>query len=117
MISLPGIGTVGLEAKAKTRELDLGVRKICEYSPNMHAYFGVGVGLFWAELEGRTTGTRVSDDDTGIGLWIGAGMYRTLHDHLNLGFDFRWSKAEVNLHGADLEAGGYHAGVLLGYHW
>jgi len=46
VISLPGIGTVGLEAKAKTRELDLGVRKIWEYSPNMHAYFS-GAQVFF----------------------------------------------------------------------
>ena len=116
-ISLPGIGTVGLEAEAKTRELDLGVRKIWDYSPNMHPYFGGGIGLVWAELEGRTTGNRVSDDDTGIGLWIGAGIYWTLYNHFNLGADFRWSKAEVTLHGVDQDAGGYHAGVSLGYHW
>ena len=44
-ITLPGIGTVGLEAEAKTRELDLSVRKIWDYSPNMHPYFSGGIGL------------------------------------------------------------------------
>lgn len=116
-ISLPGIGTVSLEAEAKTRELDLGVRKAWESAGSIRPYFGGGIGVFWAELEGRTTGSRVSDDDTEIGLWLGAGVTWTIHEHFNFGVDFRWSRSEVTLHGVDIEAGGYHTGLLLGYRW
>ncbi len=116
-ISLAGIGTVSLEAEAKTRELDLGVRKAWDDTRSVHPYFGGGIGVFWAELEGRTTGSRTSDDDTGIGLWIGAGVIWVFYEHANVGVDFRWSRSEVTLYGVDVEAGGYHTGLLLGYRW
>ena len=65
----------------------------------------------------RWLGLRASADDDAIGFWIGGGIYWTLGEHFNIGFDLRWSKAEVTINGVDGEAGGGHAGLLLGYHW
>jgi hypothetical protein len=69
-----------------------------------------------AEIEAEAYGLSVSVDDA-VGFWIGGGVYWTLGEHFNIGFDVRWSKAEVTIDGLDFEAGGTHAGLLLGYHW
>ena len=57
----------------------------------------------------------VSDDNNGIGIWLNGGVYWTLSQHFNLGLDLRYSQADVTLF--DVDAGGTHAGVILGYHW
>jgi hypothetical protein len=69
-----------------------------------------------AEIEAEAYGLSVSVDDA-MGFWVEGGIYWTLAEHFNIGFDVRWSKAEVTFYGVDGEAGGTHAGLLLGYHW
>jgi hypothetical protein len=41
----------------------------------------------------------------------------TLGQSFNLGFDLRYSSADITLGGFEVEAGGTYAGLLLGYHW
>lgn len=38
-------------------------------------------------------------------------------DQISLGFDLRYSWAEVTLFDVDGKAGGTLVGILLGYHW
>ena len=54
---------------------------------------------------------------TAIGAWIGGGMYYAATESLNIGFDLRYSKAEVTLFDEDRDAGGFRTGVTVGYHW
>lgn len=112
----PGIGTI-TNVQGETTELSIGVRKIWDHSPVVRPFIGGGIGLISAELEAWPFANTVSDDDDAIGIWIGGGVYWTLAGHFNLGFNLRWSKAEVTLFGVDSEAGGIHAGLFLGFHW
>jgi hypothetical protein len=48
---------------------------------------------------------------------LDTGIYWTLAEHLNIGFELRWSKADVSAYGIDVDAGGTHAGLFVGYHW
>ncbi|MCK4786753.1 MAG: hypothetical protein KAV87_23545 [Desulfobacteraceae bacterium] len=112
----PGIGTI-TNVQGETTELSIGVRKIWDHSPVVRPFIGGGIALISAELEAWPFANTVSDHDDAIGIWIGGGVYWTLAGHFNLGFNLRWSKAEVTLFGVDSEAGGIHAGFFLGFHW
>jgi hypothetical protein len=107
----------GINVKGTTSELRFGVRKIWEPNEIMRPFLGGGVALLSAEYEGSSSGVRVSDDDTGIGLWLNGGIYWTLSHSFNLGFELGYSTGEVTLYGVDGNAGGGHAALLLGYHW
>lgn len=113
----PILGNVLFDFEGETSELCLGVRKIWDHSPKVRPFIGGGIAFINAEIGGRALGISVSDDDNVIGVWIGGGVYWTLAEHFNIGFNLRWSKAEVTLFGVGGEAGGNHVGLLLGYHW
>lgn len=119
-----------LDTDVDTTELALGVRKL--WGEKLRPY--VGGGLVWIELSadqtaqvstgpGETTPVTVVDDSgDGLGLWLNAGVVYLLGSHFNVGLDLRYSQASVDLQpvGAqtlNLDAGGVHAGLLLGYHW
>jgi len=114
---VPGYGLVNFDADGSTSELCIGVRKIWDNFKHVRPFFGGGIAFIWAELEVEVLGVSVSDDDMGTGLWLGGGVYWTLPEHFNIGLQLRWSWAEVTLLDIDGEAGGGHAGLLLGYHW
>lgn len=112
------VPTVDIEGT--TSELDVGVRKIWEVSgSSMRPYIGGGLAFVNAELQAKnnSTGFTVTEDDNGTGVWLNGGVYWTLGQHFNLGLDVRYSKAETKLYDFDVEAGGTHFGLLLGYHW
>jgi len=106
----------GIDFEGRTSELCVGVRKIWEVN-RTRPYIGGGIALVTAEFEGDVSGVNISDDDNGIGAWIGGGVFWRLGSRFNLGIAARYSKAEVTLFGADGEAGGTHAGILLGWGW
>ena len=107
----------GVFVEGQTSEINLGVRKIWGVAgSSIRPYIGGGLALINAEI--KATGfTSVSDDDSGTGVWFGGGIYWTLGQSFNIGLDLRYSQADVTLFGTDGEAGGTHAGLMLGYHW
>ena len=113
----PIFGIVPFELEGETSELSFGIKKIWDHSPLVRPFIGSGIALISAEAKETMLGVSVSDDDDAVGIWIGGGVYWTLAEHFNIGFDLRWSKAEVTLFDVDAEAGGTHVGLLVGYHW
>lgn len=103
--------------EGNTTEINLGLRKIWDHFPIIRPYIGGGLAIINAEAKGSVLGIRVSDDDTSSGIWLNGGIYWTLANVFNVGLDFRYSKAEVTVFDVDVEAGGGHAGLILGYHW
>lgn len=116
-VAVLGTGTFSTNLESQTTEVNLGVRKIWEDLAYVRPFIGGGIAIINAELETSALGVSVSDDDTGVGVWIDAGIYFTLAQYFNIGLDVRWSKAEVNLFGVGGEAGGWHIGALVGHHW
>lgn len=112
-----GLGTVSFDMEAETTELSFGVRKIFDDSPSVRPYIGAGIALISAEVKGSALGVSVSDDDSATGFWFGGGVYFTISEQFNIGFNLRLSQAEVTLYDVEGEAGGTHYGLLLGYHW
>lgn len=106
----------GYDVDGKTTEFCVGVRKIfiLDQSAIFKPYVGGGLAFIGAELEDEFGH---SEDDNGAGIWLNAGGYFTLSQHFNIGLDLRYSKAEVTLSGEEVEAGGTHIGLILGYHW
>ncbi len=105
------------EQRAHTSELDLGVRKIWRPDARIRPFVGGGLGLLSATIERTGPFGRISDDDSGAGLWLDGGVFWTLSQAFNLGFDARLSGANVHLFGVDRNAGGLSLGVMAGYHW
>lgn len=107
-----------------TSEIDIGARKVFDiYGTTLHPYAGGGLALVSARIEDAyynwdpVCGYLCADEDTGLGIWLNGGIYMTLGQSFNLGLDLRYSQADVTLGGATVDAGGTHAGILLGYHW
>ncbi|MDH3403173.1 MAG: outer membrane beta-barrel protein [Acidobacteriota bacterium] len=103
--------------EGETQEFDVGIRKIWDRSAKARPYIGGGLALISAEISAEVLGVRVSAKDDAQGAWIGGGVYWTLGKAFNLGFDVRYSQADVKFLGVDGDAGGTHAGLLLGFHW
>lgn len=99
----------------QTTEINIGVRKA--WGDVLRPYIGGGLALISAKSDVDEWYYSYSEDDNGIGFWINGGLFLTLADFFNLGLDLRYSQAEVTLFGYDVEAGGTHAGIVLGFHW
>jgi hypothetical protein len=98
--------------EGETTEIGLGMRKVWHGLLGWHPYVGGGLALIRDRLEIGSD----SDEDTGLGLWVGGGLFLTIARHLNLGFDLRWSTAETTLFGERVDAGGTLGSLLVGYH-
>jgi hypothetical protein len=106
------LGGQGL--KSETSELNVGLRKIWDNFPHTRPFIGGGIALIKCEFRGLG----VSDDHSAVGAWIGAGIYWTLAEKLNIGFEGKISFAETTLFDAvNVDAGGAHLGCLVGLHW
>ena len=103
--------------KGKTSEFDLGVRKIWRPDARFRPFAGGGFALASGEIDKTGPAGTISDKDSGVGIWLNGGVFWTLSEAFNLGFDVRISGAQVRLFGSDVSAGGFHLGLLAGYHW
>ena len=112
----PFFGQVDVEGK--TTEFNIGIRKIWDEFSSVRPFIGGGLSFIRAEFEGTIPGLgSASDSDTGVGIWLGGGVYFTLGEHFNLGVELKYSDADVTLFDVDAAAGGTHYGLLAGYHW
>jgi opacity protein-like surface antigen len=108
---------------ASTFELDLGARKTWEFAnSNIRPYIGGGLagisGHVSVDVDTPFGSASDSQSDTGLGYWVGGGIYWKLGQKLNLGFNARYSSADVEFDRFDtgkVDAGGTHVGLLLGW--
>lgn len=112
-----GIGPFYTEVESRIIEFDVGVRKIWECPKNIRPFVGIGLANIVGEVEAKTFGSSVSDEDIGYGMWADIGAYVTLAERFNVGFEARWSNVQINLYGAEARVGGWHVGALTGIHW
>jgi len=115
-----------------TTEVSVGIRKIWEKG---RARPFIGGGLAWIDAETEAEappppgtpglnffpqvdpGSSATESDSGTGLWGGAGVFWRLGSYFNLGISARFSGAKVTIRGDEEQAGGLHAGILLGFGW
>jgi opacity protein-like surface antigen len=65
----------------------------------------------------------VDDKDSGVGFWACGGVIYRPGDSLNFGLDIRYTDTDVSLNtigvapDLKLDTGGFHYGLMIGYHW
>lgn len=129
--------TYELDTDVETLEVQVGVRKFWEGRPFVPY---VGGGVSWASLDADqvATGTNtpgptfeftvVDDSDSDIGFWLNGGIDWRIGNHFSVGLDLRWSDASAELEARplapgepppriDLDSGGTHVSLALGYRW
>jgi len=106
----------GIDVRGGTVEVDFGVRKIFGKN-DVHPFVGGGIASIFGVAEGELFGFSVDDDDSAAGFWVDGGVFWRLGKRFNIGLDVRYSKAEIKLFNVDVNAGGTHAGLLLGWGW
>ena len=114
------------DVKGETSELNLGVRKILDLPSPIRPFIGGGISFVSAKQKIDVSGTSsvigsfsISDSDTdnAVGFWVDGGVYATLAEHFNIGAEVAYSAATVTLFDESTKAGGFHYGLLAGYHW
>ena len=106
----------GITTETTVGELNLGLRwqrltSQLGFSP----YFGAGISLMSAELQEVRSGRKHTEEDTGLGYWVGAGMDYHFTPQWSVGLDAHLSSADVTLSGQEMDAGGFNWGATLGY--
>lgn len=106
------------DVEARTAELDVGVRKIWEIPGKpVRPFLGGGLALARGEIEASAFGLTADEDDTGVGFWLGGGVFWRIGDSFNIGLNLRYSAAEVEIEDEDIDVGGLSTGLLLGFGW
>ena len=112
LASSAGADIIGVEVNDQSSELAFGVRKIWE-AGSARPYIGGGIAKLAVQREAGSTKV----DDSTVGGWIGGGIFWRLGARFNIGLAARVSRGQVTLNGTDTEAGGSHAGLILGWGW
>ena len=101
-------------------EYAIGVRKIWRNWVTC-PHLGGGADIVTARHNTITAAGSDKREDRGYGAWIEAGLSWRIAGHFNLGIDARYTRVDVDLGtqyvSDDAPAGGFHAGLLLGYGW
>jgi len=120
----PFLGTFSGSEKVKGEisELHLGLRGIVDLPSPIRPFIGGGACLFTAKQSVDLSVSGLgsfsdSDTDNTVGVWFEAGIYATLAEHYNIGVDFAYSEGTVTLFDESTKVGGFHYGLLAGYHW
>lgn len=110
-------GSGNIKVESRTSELNLGIRKIWDGAPHVRPFLGGGFSFARASLRFSPSGTPIEVSGDGTGVWLGGGVFWTLGESFNIGFELKSSSAKVSIAGVEVAAGGRHFGLLLGYHW
>jgi hypothetical protein len=105
-----------VDSTGGTAELQLGVKKIWDFPAKFHLAVSGGLAIVSAAVEVDTGVAKTDDDDSAVGGWLAVDPYWTFGS-FNLGPHIALSSAEVTIFGEDIQAGGLHLGVVMGYHW
>jgi hypothetical protein len=100
--------------RGTTTEALLGLRKTWTINgTKLHPYVASGLTYVTGEL--KVAGD--TQKDSTLGYWYGTGIYWTAFQHFDIGVEARYSEAEIKLFDRDVDAGGTHLGLVLGYTW
>lgn len=99
-------------------EIHGGVRKIFDFRLySVRPFFGGGFGYVhttW-DLESED-GWATSNKEGKLGIWLNGGVYWELDSHFNIGVDWMYTWARYFLY-QDMNHGGQHYQMLIGYHY
>lgn len=103
----------GGKAEGTTIEFDFGVRKIWQRG-QARPYIGGGLAYISGEID--SAGGKILDESE-LGGWVGGGVYWRVGRRFNIGAALRFSSADTDIPGGDLNLGGTTFGLTLGWGW
>jgi hypothetical protein len=104
-----------------TYEVNFGVRKIFDFKLySVRPFFGGGFSRIttqWDLTYDDGSGEEVETYREGkLGIWINGGVYWELDRHFNIGLEYLFSNARIDLFGKR-NHGGHHLDMIVGYHF
>lgn len=117
----------GVDKQGATAELGFGIQKT--WRPGRtRPFLNGGLALVLADIEFSGSGVSASESDASAGAFVGGGVFWRLGSRFNIGVSARYSTAEatfefldlgggITLEDLEVEAGGIHTGLILGWGW
>ncbi len=115
LANITGFGST-LRVRGTTTEVGLGLRRYLTES-RIQPFIEAGLISVKAEMSAEIAGYSAARDDSGIGLWVGAGVSARLADTWSIGLLGRISSADVTLAGVSGNAGGQHISAFITQHF
>lgn len=99
-------------------EMNVGVRKIFDFRLySVRPFFGGGFGRITIQWDLVSEEADDSFQDGKLGIWMNGGCYWELDRHFNLGLEYLYSTAKLDLFGETLDLGGHHLAMIVGFHF
>jgi hypothetical protein len=100
-----------------TYEVNVGVRKIVDFKLySVRPFFGGGFGRVTTEWDLKSDKIDRALREGKIGVWFNGGCYWELDKHFNIGVDYLYSWARIDMYG-QRNHGGHHFDMIAGYHF
>jgi hypothetical protein len=100
-----------------TYEVNVGVRKIFDFRLySVRPFFGGGFSRITTQWDLEFSDGTESYRDGKLGLWINGGVYWELDRHFNIGIEYLFSNATIDLFGKR-NHGGHHLDMIVGFHF
>jgi hypothetical protein len=115
---VPGNETAVAAQTIVMQEMGFGVRKIFDFRLyTVRPFFGGGFGYSSADwrVDNDELGYHFSDQQGKVGIWLNGGVYWELNRHFNIGLDWMYTWAKIHMF-RDLNPGGQHLDMILGFH-
>jgi hypothetical protein len=116
----------GVDLQGTTAELGFGIQKTWELG-RTRPFLNGGLSLVLADVDFSGSGISASESDASGGGFVGGGVFWRVGSRFNIGVSAHYSKATatfefldlggLNLEDLDVEAGGLHTGLVLGWGW
>lgn len=100
-----------------TYEVNVGVRKIFDFRLySVRPFFGGGFSRITTQWDLEFGDGTDSYRDGKLGLWFNGGVYWELDRHFNIGLEYLFSNATIDLFGKR-NHGGHHLDMIAGFHF
>ncbi|HKP96765.1 MAG TPA: hypothetical protein VJ385_13490 [Fibrobacteria bacterium] len=100
-----------------TYEVNAGVRKIFDFRLySVRPFFGGGFGRITTEWDLVSEESNDPYRDGKLGIWLNGGCYWELDRHFNLGLEYLYSSATIEMYGKR-NHGGNHLDMIAGFHF
>jgi len=108
---------LGVNIEVSTSEFFLGAGKTWALNSTIRPFVRTGINIISVEQKNNFESRSETLDESGTGFAISGGIYWTMSQHFNLGLSARYSKSTIDFDDSEVEAGGTHSGLVIGYHW
>jgi opacity protein-like surface antigen len=106
-----------LQTRLSTFEVNPGLKFAPTIGGHFRPYIGGGLSIATVRATVELVNTDIvlgSVSETGAGYWFGGGIMYTFGPHFNIGVHINCSNVLID---NDIDAGGLHGGLVLGYHF